>query len=100
MEWKAALDAELHNEELKHCMDRDSQVLKVVSMDVSLKGDWLVVLYDEGEWIVKKSLPHVFTIICIDIIEKALSNHGAIAYHLATNKRKYMYNKSAEEGLV
>ena len=99
-EWKTALNSDPHNEEFKNCMDRDSRVLKVVSTDVSLKGDWLVALYDEGEWIVEKSLPHVFTIICIDATDKALSNRGAVAYHLATNERKHTYNESAEEGLV
>lgn len=52
-EWKAAIQGEPENEEYTRCLDRDSRILKMVSNDVDLKGDWLVAIYDEGEWFQK-----------------------------------------------
>lgn len=48
-DWKSAVELEPENEEFKRGLDRDSRVLKVVSNDVDLKGDWLVAIYDERE---------------------------------------------------
>ncbi len=48
-EWKAAVDTEPENEEYIDALERDTRMLKVLSNDVDLKGDWLVAIYDEGE---------------------------------------------------
>jgi hypothetical protein len=48
-EWESAVETEPDNEEFRQSLEKYSRVLKVVSNDVDIQGDWLVAIYDEGE---------------------------------------------------